>query len=78
MPAIPSRSGGNEDVEPWDDECPTNNEVPRELRKVNGCISAADPQIYELLGETGKSFVGNRLASRHLPHIVALPTPVSL
>ncbi|KAL8430555.1 hypothetical protein Efla_000500 [Eimeria flavescens] len=35
-------------------EQPESQDHSGELRKVNGCISAADPQIHELLGESGK------------------------
>ncbi|XP_026193386.1 uncharacterized protein LOC113147347 [Cyclospora cayetanensis] len=50
---LPSRIGGYENAHQWVPNCPTHNEVPRELRKVNGCISAADPHLHELLGESG-------------------------
>ncbi|KAL8273686.1 hypothetical protein Esti_002398 [Eimeria stiedai] len=52
------RSGSGNTDESVGQEYFGNRPLKVELRKVNGCVSAADPQIYELLGENGEVYIG--------------------
>ncbi|KAL8429621.1 hypothetical protein ACSSS7_006460 [Eimeria intestinalis] len=53
----PLRSESGSRDESVGQECFESGPLRRELRKVNGCISAADPHIYELLGENADELI---------------------